>query len=346
MKLIWYHIVKAYIRLGLFFYYNKITIKGTENIPKNGATLFVGNHQNALIDPLLIATTNNRNTHFLTRAGVFKRKLIIKFFDSVQMIPIYRVRDGWSTLSKNEAIFKKCIEILNTQKSLLIFPEGSHNLVKKLRPLSKGFTRIIFGALKKYPDLKINIVPVGLNYNDTTEYPSSASIYYGKPILANDFWDKNDIHKSTNNLKAVVFDGMKVLTTHIEKIGDEYETVFNKLSQENVDFLNPIDTNKIISNIGLIENVVKENKSSKNIFSYLTILNGLIPWFVWKKLQTGISEIEFMSSIRFGIGITLFPIFFFIQALIINHFFNLKIATLYFIISLVLGLLSSKLSKK
>ena len=56
MKDIWVNFVKSYIRLGLFFYYKKIKVVGKENIPKDSAVLFVSNHQNALIDPLIIGT--------------------------------------------------------------------------------------------------------------------------------------------------------------------------------------------------------------------------------------------------------------------------------------------------
>ena len=39
----------------------KIIVNGKENIPKKGAVLFIVNHPNGLIDPLII-TTNNPDT--------------------------------------------------------------------------------------------------------------------------------------------------------------------------------------------------------------------------------------------------------------------------------------------
>ena len=347
MKTIWYYIVKFYIRLGLFFYYKKLKVEGQENIPKKGAVLFVGNHQNALIDPLIIATTNNRNTHFLTRAGVFKKKLIILFFDSVQMIPIYRVRDGWTTLAKNNANFEKCIEILKNQKALLIFPEGSHNLVRKVRPLSKGFTRILFGAFEKYPNLDIHIVPVGLNYTRITDYPSSAAVYYGEPILVNKYWDPNDVFKSTNSLKEAVHNGMKILTTHIDKNSEEYDATALKLDQLKVDYLNPIATNKIIKDINSQNFIDPQSppKHPKSVFYYIFLINSFIPWKLWKKLQKGISEPEFISSIRFGLGITLFPLFYILQSLVLKYFFGGKIAIYYFVFSLLIAFITTKISK-
>lgn len=264
------------------------------------------------------------------------------------MIPIYRIRDGWTELAKNQAIFEKCIHILNSQKALLIFPEGSHSIIRKVRPLSKGFTRIVFGAFEKHPNLKIQIVPVGLNYDFTTEYPSSASVIYGKPILANDFWNPKDVNTSIKEIKSEVHEGMKVLTTHIEENGEAYEGILSKLNALNVDYLNPKETKNTIKNIENqeIKSSRIKTKPSKTIFYYLMLLNSFIPWLIWKKMQKGINEIEFTSSIRYGIGITLFPIFYLIQASIICSFFGKKIGLLYFVSSIVLGLLSSKIGRK
>jgi 1-acyl-sn-glycerol-3-phosphate acyltransferase len=71
-----YTFLKYYIKLGLFFYHKKIEVIGLENIPKKGAILFISNHPNALIDPLLIVTNNVRSIHFLSRASAFKNKLM------------------------------------------------------------------------------------------------------------------------------------------------------------------------------------------------------------------------------------------------------------------------------
>ena len=65
IQIIWYEIMRVYVRIGLYFLHKKITVHGVENIPKKGAVLFIPNHQNALIDAVLIPTTNKRNIHFL-----------------------------------------------------------------------------------------------------------------------------------------------------------------------------------------------------------------------------------------------------------------------------------------
>ena len=86
MKHFWYNTVKIIVSVGLFFTHKKIKVYGKENIPKKGPLLFIGNHQNALLDAILIPTTTNRNIHFLTRASAFKNKIASELFADTEAI--------------------------------------------------------------------------------------------------------------------------------------------------------------------------------------------------------------------------------------------------------------------
>jgi len=314
-----YQLVKAYFGIGIFCYFQKIKVTGTKNIPANGAVMFISNHPNALLDPLLIGLTNKRSSNFLARAGVFKNKTIIKFFTMMKMLPIYRVRDGWSNLSKNEAIFETCYDLLYQKEAIVIFAEGSHNIKKRIRPLSKGFTRILFGTLDKYPQLPITIIPVGINYTSSQNFPSQVGIHYGSPITVADFYSKNDLKNSVDTLKKEVSNTLKKLTVHIED-QENYSLIKNNLDNLKVDYLNPLTTNKIIKNTEV--KALKEKRVNSPI-NWLTplyliiVLNSLIPWFLWKKASKNIDEIEFFSTFRFAFYITLFPLFYILQSLAI-----------------------------
>ena len=74
---------------------------------------------------------------------------------------------------------------------MVIFPEGSHNLARRVRTLSKGFTRIVFDTLEKYPDINLQLVPIGVNYKNAKAWPDEAAIYFGDPLLAADFSGTN-----------------------------------------------------------------------------------------------------------------------------------------------------------
>lgn len=69
---------RQYLRVGFFFYYKRFKVYGKENIPKEGAVMFLPNHRNMLIDPLVVAVSTNRLPTFLTRSDVFIKGIIDK----------------------------------------------------------------------------------------------------------------------------------------------------------------------------------------------------------------------------------------------------------------------------
>lgn len=341
MKTILYYLVKAYIKTGLFFYSKKIKVVGSKNVPKKGAVLFLANHPNGLIDPLFIATNTSRKTYFLVRAAVFKNKIIAYLFDLIGMMPIYRIRDGIKELSKNDAIFNKCYDILGKQKTLLIFPEGSHDKRRTVRPLSKGFTRIVFGTIEKYPSIPIHLIPVGITYQNVSSYPSKVAIHYGKPILANDYYDTKNTTKAANDLKKVVREQLEKLTVHIPE--NDYTTINNRLNEANIDFTEVTTANNLISTLSEIN--INPKKKRNPLFYFLLIINSLIPFFLWKKIGEKVDEIEFIDTFRFGINIILFPLFYTLQAFVLYKIVSsIEIAIIYFVISFLIVLLNSKSS--
>ncbi len=339
MKFLLYYFLKIYIKIGLFFYAKKTTVLGKENIPKKGAILFVANHPNALIDPLLIATNTKRKIHFLVRAAVFKKPTIAKILNVIGLMPVYRIRDGIKQLSKNDAIFNNCQELLKNQKTLLIFPEGSHNRKRTIRPLSKGFTRILYGAIEKYPDLKIHIVPIGITYQNSSNYPSKVALIFGEPILANNFYAIDNKNTLIKELKTQISDQLKNLTVHIND-DENYNTITTALNKTAIDYTDVNKSNELIKKCAYPskKKIEKENK----LLYYSIILNSFIPYLIWKSLSEKIPEIEFTDTFRFALGITLFPFFYALQSFIISFFFSTEIALTYFVSSLLLVLLYTK----
>ncbi|WP_440069191.1 lysophospholipid acyltransferase family protein [Tenacibaculum discolor] len=342
MKTLIYYFFKLFVRTGLFFYSKKTTVIGSECIPKNEAVIFTANHPNGLIDPLLIATHIKRRTNFLVRAAVFNNPIIAKFFNLLGMMPIYRIRDGVQQLSKNEEIFNKCQLILKNNKTLLIFPEGTHKKDRTVRPLSKGFTRIIFKTLDNFPDTKINIVPVGITYQNVSSYPSKTAIHFGSPILANNYYDKQNINQSVKNIKELVSNQLESLSVHIKQ-DENYETILYTLNNSQVDFTKVNHVNALIKD----KKILPQKKRSINYalpLLLLIVLNSLVPYSIWKLLSKKVDEIEFIDTFRFGVNAILFPLFYCIQSWVINIFFGWKIALLYFLTSFLLILLYTKLS--
>ncbi|WP_339916398.1 lysophospholipid acyltransferase family protein [Yeosuana marina] len=342
LKEIWLHTVRAYIRLGLFFYYKKIHTVNFDNIPQNKPVLILANHQNALLDALIIATKTKQFSYFLTRASVFNSPLISHILKSLRMIPVYRIRDGIKTITKNHTIFKTCSNLLNNNESVVIFPEGNHNLKRTVRPLSKGFTRIIFESLQENPSLELQLVPVGLNYKHAEKFVDEVSVYVGDPIVLSEFtnYEKNE---AVLKLKDYVHQSLSKLTSHIPS--DDYESVLKKLDALHVDFLKPKSVNSCISNDfkECLSKKTSKFKSFKTVLLWFLKLNILLPYAVWKLLlEPKIKEIEFVSTFRFVVVITLVPLYLLIITWYLVTSLGVFIGLIYLLLVLALALIAVK----
>lgn len=329
---IWYQSVKLFLKISLHFYAQKIIIKGIKNIPKKGAVLFAVNHPNALMDPLFVTTFNPRENHFLVRADVFKKPLIRKFLSSLNLMPIFRIRDGIKQLSNNDEVFEKCFEILKKQQTLIIFPQGGHSRMRTIQPLSKGFTRIVFGALGRFPELEISVIPVGITYQNSSVYPSKVCVQFGEVIDAKAIYDSTIPAKAIVLLKEKVSTQLQKLTVHIPN-DEHYTTTLIKLNNANVDFTNVDLVNNMIA-----ENTIPEaNKKHLNYLKplyYLILLNSIFPFLIWKRTTKIIKEIEFVDTLKFSINVLSCLFFYSFQTLIIGILLNFKTGLFYFLISI------------
>lgn len=343
-----YTIVKLIVKTGLYTYHKKIEITGLENIPKDKPVIFLPNHQSALIDVLLIATDCRRKPYFLTRSDVFSSSLLNRVFSYFRMLPIYRMRDGRETLVNNNFIFDTCSEILNRGEALVIFPEANHNLQRRVRTLSKGFTRIILRSFELNPNLDIQLIPVGLNYKNAVNFPDEVSVHFGKPISAKSLYDAEDVNKSSRTIKNKVSSSLKKLTTHIPKKID-YDATINRLAYEKISFLNPeLVNDKIQSYIN--ENVVDTVESLPKVeakeYNFLKIIFvGLnfpivLLWRLW--LKPKVPEDEFMGTFRFAFGLIFFPVYLLLIFITISLSLNMGIALFAVCLLLVLNLLLAK----
>ena len=340
---LWLYSIRTYLSIGLFFYYRRIKVVNLDNIPKGKPLLILCNHQNALLDPLIIAVKYHHFSYFLTRAAVFKSPFIAKILKSLRMLPVYRIRDGFNVISKNNDIFKTCSELLKSNEAVVIFPEGSHNLNRTVRPLSKGFTRIVFDTLELYPTLDLHLVPVGLNYKNPEKFVDEVSIHFGKPLKSQDFVT-HDRNLDVVKLKNSVHHSISQLTTHIP--ASEYDKTLKKLLSLKVDFLNPQQVNTCISKNFEGCSSQKELRLSglKQFFKILLIINIWLPYFIWKQfIEPKIDEIEFVSTFRFTVAITLIPFYLLIITVLLSLFFSWLWALMYFIFVLGLALLAVKL---
>jgi hypothetical protein len=96
---------------------------------------------------------------------------------------MYRIQEGYSELKKNDKIFEECRKLLSDNKTILLFPEAICIPEKRLQPLKKGLSRIIFQT-EEALDLKKNVIviPIGINYSHAKKFRSKLFINFGDPI--------------------------------------------------------------------------------------------------------------------------------------------------------------------
>ncbi|MCL7763225.1 1-acyl-sn-glycerol-3-phosphate acyltransferase [Polaribacter sp. Z014] len=339
---IWFRLVRKYVKLGLVFYTKKIKVVGLKNVPKKGAVLFAINHPNGLIDPLIVTTNNPRASYFLVKAAAFKNPIIEKILNSLNLIAIYRMRDGIDQLAKNEEVFNKCYDIFNRGKSLMIFPEGSDCRDRTVRPLSKGFTRIVYGAIEKYPDLQIQVVPVGLTYQNASQFPSKVALHYGTPIDASEIYANNIPSKSINILKNEVVKQLKELSVYIEK-DENYNITLTKLNEAQVDFTEVKKVQEMIKTNTFPPKKEGTTNYLKPLY-YLIILNSMIHYFIYKKQAKKNPDIDFVDTFRYTYNLFVLPLFYALQAFIVWYLFGSQIALFYFTFSCFIIFIYSKFS--
>lgn len=157
----------------------------------------------------------------------FKKKIIASILYFLKILPVYRIRDGFSSLKANDEIFLKTIDVLKNRNGLVILPEGDHAGFRRLRQLKKGICRVAFQSDEATGfSLKIKLIPVGIEYSHYTRYRQVLTVAYGKPIEVSEYHDlyKKSPERAINELRTRLSDEMKSNMVHIAS-EEDYEAI-------------------------------------------------------------------------------------------------------------------------
>ena len=161
--------------------------EGLEHVPAPGTPLIiVANHQNGLMDPLVLCSLLSRHQiHWLTRSDIFYKPIVRFFLFSFNMLPIFRRRDRLADIGeRNQRIFEICVERLNIGAAIGLYPEGNHNGERSLRPLKRGVIDLLNLAQTTHEQLKNDLVllPVGIDYEDYGSLRRRLRLRFGAPL--------------------------------------------------------------------------------------------------------------------------------------------------------------------
>jgi len=256
-------------------FYRKVIVLGRENINDNDPLIFAPNHQNALMDALAVLFTHKGQPIFLARADIFKRKTIAAILYFLKILPVYRLRDGFSSLKGNDEIFIKTIDVLKNKNGVVILPEGDHAGFRRLRQLKKGICRVAFQSDEATGfSLKIKIIPVGLEFSNYSRFRQVLTVAYGKPIEVSDYYESYKVNpeRALNELRSRLSDEMKGIMIHIES-EEDYEAIDELRSMINGRFSDDIRMPKLIRDRILVNKMNQLRSSDPELYSRICSLS-------------------------------------------------------------------------
>ena len=171
-------LIRWIFRVILFFSGTKITVKGQENIPKDRAVLYIGNHR-SYFDIVMTYVRVPRTTGYISKVEFLKIPLLSNWMKNLHCLFLDR-----SDLKAGMKTILAAIEEIKNGVSICIFPEGTRNNGEELSMLP-----FRDGALKIAEKTGCAIIPISMNNTaDIFEahFPRVKKVHvvieYGKPI--------------------------------------------------------------------------------------------------------------------------------------------------------------------
>ena len=164
-KNITYNLIKPIYTILLKIIFRPKVI-GKENIPKEGALIFAGNHKHA-VDPTMVMMSTDRIVHYMAKEELFKGLHGI-LFRKIGLIKIHRGRSNPQAVIEAE-------NILNAGGTIGIFPEGTRNKGKE------ELLKFRYGAVRIAQKTNVPILPFAIK-NKYNIFRKSVIIEFGEPI--------------------------------------------------------------------------------------------------------------------------------------------------------------------
>jgi 1-acyl-sn-glycerol-3-phosphate acyltransferase len=182
------------IRL-VHLFYPLVEVRGRARLPIHGAIVFVSNHPNGLLDALVMMLGLRRHMWFLAKSTFFANPFGKLAMNAFGALPVFRQRDEGreggargDRVDRNEATFARCRALLRSGRPLALFPEGTTHSNPTMLPLRTGAARIALSAEAEASwRLNLQIVPIGLWYEDKARFRSSALLVVGEPFGLTDY---------------------------------------------------------------------------------------------------------------------------------------------------------------
>lgn len=359
-------------------------IDGIENItePKT-PTIVVANHQNGLMDPLVVVSLiSNSQVHWLTRADIFYKKLTRNILFAFNQMPIFRQRDRLSDArERNNRIFEICAERIRIGGRMGLFPEGNHRSMKSLRPLRRGVSDMVNASIALDSSMRnLKILPVGIDYEEFPSFRRRLRYRVGKPIEIDSLIDPETNELSAGSLLTPLSEALDELLVNIQP-EEAYAQIlpyvqamrttecddwgvckgkidqFKKLNDDSIARIK--EAWKSVEEAGVMKLARAEDLGMKPeeirstpfwfwLLAPLAVVGGAFsfPLAKWVELQSKkrIKDPCFVSTFKATSGMVLFPLYWLLLAFPLAHFILGGIAFDTVLMSYVFNLLGSRIA--
>ncbi len=178
-------------------YFRSIEELGARPSPVTASRLFVANHQNALIDPILVITSAPCPISPVAKSTLWDIPGLRWLLDRAEAVPIVRKRDDPNKRADdNDAVFERVGSFLSAGGNLLIFPEGTSHNEPHLQRLRTGAARMLARAAAHraaHPDAPapapLTFQAVALEFEARDTFRSRCVLSYGPVRTMDDFDD-------------------------------------------------------------------------------------------------------------------------------------------------------------
>lgn len=215
-----YKLFRLWANIAIRVFYGKIEFSGLENIPEGVPVLIASNHPNGFLEPIIMACLFPRPLHFMVRGDVFRKKWLKPILVSTNQIPIFRFKDGFSELRKNDSNLQEAYSALDKGAAIILFIEGGTINIKKLRPFQKGLARMASSYLERDGARQdLHILPVAINFVSPFVLRSRVILNVEQPFKAKDYF--NDHEPKTAQIKKLTDDLYKIIKPLAFHVSDD-----------------------------------------------------------------------------------------------------------------------------
>ena len=225
-----YALMRRLARIALRWYYREVEVIGADRVPAHAPLLIVANHPNAMIDPMLVATSVSRRVTFTGKATLFENPVLRAFLGAVGMVPLRRASDerarrqagGAPDPRRNEEAFRAVTAALEQKRAVLIFPEGKSHDEPSIAPLKTGTARMALQA-RSAGVRELSILPIGFVFENKSQPRTRILVEVGEPIALDD-WPGATTADAVDRLTAEIDRRLRAVTMNFETAAAAAET--------------------------------------------------------------------------------------------------------------------------